>query len=238
MPSASVSFPIIVLFVALGLVIGFLFYILAKRQIKVRIEKIPSLADDYIPQLLNKKWVLPVWELAFAGLYTASYFLFSDNIASLIYSIIFISCSINIVFIDLAIRRIPNELLVIMLIASLARFIAEPLIYQEGTVKQNLTLAVIGIICGFVLFSLPQKLGKYIGAGDIKLSAVIGFSLGLVGYLQAMIIMALIMLVYLVILLITKKGNMKSFAPMGPALCVGSIISLLFPILSNNIYIL
>ena len=237
MPSASVSFPIIVLFVALGLVIGFLFYILAKRQIKVRIEKIPSLADDYIPQLLNKKWVLPVWELAFAGLYTASYFLFSDNIVSLIYSIIFISCSINIVFIDLAIRRIPNELLLTMLIVSLAKFIAEPLIY-EGSIKQNLILAVVGIICGFVLFSLPQKLGRYIGAGDIKLSAVIGFSLGVVGYLQAMIIMALIMLVYLVILLVTKKGNMKSFAPMGPALCVGSIISLLFPILSSNIKIL
>lgn len=237
MPSASVSFPIIVLFVALGLVIGFLFYILAKRQIKVRIEKIPSLADDYIPQLLNKKWVLPVWELAFAGLYTASYFLFSDNIVSLIYSIIFISCSINIVFIDLAIRRIPNELLLTMLIVSLAKFIAEPLIY-EGSIKQNLILAVVGIVCGFVLFSLPQKLGRYIGAGDIKLSAVIGFSLGVVGYLQAMIIMALIMLVYLVILLVTKKGNMKSFAPMGPALCVGSIISLLFPILSNNITIL
>lgn len=237
MPSASVSFPIIVLFVALGLVIGFLFYILAKRQIKVRIEKIPSLADDYIPQLLNKKWVLPVWEIAFAGLYTASYFLFSDNIASLIYSIIFISCSINIIFIDLAIRRIPNELLLTMLIASLAKFIAEPLIY-EGSIKQNLILAVVGIICGFVLFSLPQKLGRYIGAGDIKLSAVIGFSLGVVGYLQAMIIMALIMLVYLVILLVTKKGNLKSFAPMGPALCVGSIISLLFPILSNNITIL
>ena len=237
MPSASVSFPIIVLFVALGLVIGFLFYILAKRQIKVRIEKIPSLADDYIPQLLNKKWVLPVWEIAFAGLYTASYFLFSDNIASLIYSIVFISCSINIVFIDLAIRRIPNELLLTMLIVSLAKFIAEPLIY-EGSIKQNLILAVVGIVCGFVLFSLPQKLGRYIGAGDIKLSAVIGFSLGLVGYLQAMIIMALIMLVYLVILLVTKKGNLKSFAPMGPALCVGSIISLLFPILSNNITIL
>lgn len=237
MPSASVSFPIIVLFVALGLVIGFLFYILAKRQIKVRIEKIPSLADDYIPQLLNKKWVLPVWEIAFAGLYTASYLLFSDNIASLIYSIIFISCSINIVFIDLAIRRIPNELLLTMLIVSLAKFIAEPLIY-EGSIKQNLILAVVGIVCGFVLFSLPQKLGRYIGAGDIKLSAVIGFSLGVVGYLQAMIIMALIMLVYLVILLVTKKGNMKSFAPMGPALCVGSIISLLFPILSNNITIL
>lgn len=237
MPSASVSFPIIVLFVALGLVIGFLFYILAKRQIKVRIEKIPSLADDYIPQLLNKKWVLPVWEIAFAGLYTASYFLFSDNIASLIYSIIFISCSINIIFIDLAIRRIPNELLLTMLIASLAKFIAEPLIY-EGSIKQNLILAVVGIVCGFVLFSLPQKLGRYIGAGDIKLSAVIGFSLGVVGYLQAMIIMALIMLVYLVILLVTKKGNMKSFAPMGPALCVGAIISLLFPMLSNNITIL
>lgn len=237
MPSASVSFPIVFLFIALGLVIGFLFYILAKRQIKVRIEKMPSLAEYYIPELLNKKWVLPVWEIAFAGLYTASYFLFSDNITSLIYSIIFISCSINIVFIDLAIRRIPNELLLTMLIVSLVKFIAEPLIY-EGSIKQNLILAVVGIVCGFVLFSLPQKLGRYIGAGDIKLSAVIGFSLGLVGYLQAMIIMALIMLVYLVILLITKKGNMKSFAPMGPALCVGSIISLLFPILSNNIYIL
>lgn len=221
-------------FLILGLAVGFAFYQLAKHQIKVRCEKMPELAEKYNPGLLRKKWVFPVWEIAFALLYFLSYYILNENIISVIFSIIFVSCAINIIFIDLAIRRIPNELLAIVLIVSLICNIASPLVYGES-LKNAAAMCVIGLVVGFVLFLLPQKFGIYIGSGDIKLSAVIGFALGAVGYLQAMVIMALIMLIYLLILLITKKGGMKTMAPMGPALSAGAIITVLFPILSNNI---
>lgn len=221
-------------FIVLGLAVGFAFYKLAKHQIKVRCERMPELAEKYNPNFLQNKWVLPVWEILFALLYFLSYYIFKENIVSIIFSIIFISCSINIMFIDIAIRRIPNELLATLLICSLVCNIANPLIYN-GNLKNQVVMCILGLVVGFVVFLLPQKLGIYIGSGDIKLSAVIGFSLGVLGYLQAMVIMAVIMVIYLLILLITKRGGLKTMAPMGPALSAGAVITVLLPILSNNV---
>jgi leader peptidase (prepilin peptidase)/N-methyltransferase len=159
-----------------------------------------------------------------------------NNIVGLIYTVIFIFCAFNIAAVDLAIRRIPNELLLILLIISLIRDIVEPIVNKEySEIKYNLIYAVIGIVGGFILFIIPSFLGVYIGNGDIKLSAVIGFSLGIVGYIQSMILMSLTMIIYLVILLITKKGGLKTKAPMGPSLAFGAVVSLLFPVLQGQV---
>ncbi len=136
----------------------------------------------------------------------------------------------------MAIRRIPNELLLILLISTLAYDIAEPIISKNYVdIKANLIYSLIGIVGGFILYLIPSKFGVYIGNGDIKLSAVIGFSLGIIGYIQAMLIMGAIMFVYLIVLLITKKGGLKTTAPMGPSLAIGAVVTLLFPILQENV---
>ena len=73
------------------------------------------------------------------------------------------------------------------------------------------------------------------GNGDVKLSAVFGFALGFVGYIQAMVVMAVISVLLLLVLIITKKGNGKTKTPMGPALSIGAVLTVLLPLLSNVI---
>jgi prepilin signal peptidase PulO-like enzyme (type II secretory pathway) len=75
------------------------------------------------------------------------------------------------------------------------------------------------------------------GNGDIKLSAVIGLALGVLGYVQAMVVMALITIVLLIVLKLTKKGGWKTQAPMGPMLSAGTLITILFPLM-NSIFVL
>ncbi len=222
-------------FAVLGLIVGFLSLKIAKKQIAVRVEKIPELGEKFNPALLERKWIPYFWVICFIVLYIVS-LLTCSNLISLIYTVIFIFCSFNIAAVDLAIRRIPNELLLILLLISIIRDIVEPIVTKNTSdIKYNLIYALIGIVGGFVLYIIPSLFGIYIGSGDIKLSAVIGFSLGIIGYIQAMLIMAFIMFVYLVILLITKKGGLKTKAPMGPSLAVGAVFTLLFPFLQGHI---
>ena len=224
-------------FAVLGLTVGFLSLRIAKKQIKTRVEKMPQLGEDFNPSLLDRKWIPYFWVISFIALYILA-MLMCNNIVALIYTVIFIFCAFNIAAVDLAIRRIPNELLLILLIISLIRDIVEPIVNKDTSeIKYNLIYAAIGIVGGFVLFILPSFLHIYIGNGDIKLSAVIGFSLGIIGYIQAMFIMAATMLIYLIVLLITKKGGLKTKAPMGPSLAFGAVVTLLFPLLQGQIHI-
>lgn len=211
------------------------FYQLAKRQIKTRCEKIPSLAKAFSPRLLESKKSLIIWELVYAiflGLAVA----FASNPVRLVLAVVFIFCGMNIAAVDLAIRRIPNELLITLMVSSLASNITECLIYTgSDKLKQTIISMIIGLVGSFLIYMIPKKFGIYIGNGDIKLSAVIGFSLGILGYIQAMIIMSVFMLIYLVVLLITKKGGLKTKTPMGPALSFGAILTVIFPVLVNNL---
>jgi prepilin signal peptidase PulO-like enzyme (type II secretory pathway)/uncharacterized protein YneF (UPF0154 family) len=225
------------LFALAGMAIGFALFQFAKKQIQVRIEQMPQLAEDYIPDLLNKKYALLIWELAFAISFFLSYLVLNENIVSLVFFLIMSCCCIGLSGVDLAIRRIPNEYLLVMLVAGIANVIANPLINQSGDLKQRIVFSVLGVVISFVVFALPKKIGLYMGNGDIKLSAVIGLALGVLGYVQAMVVMALITIVLLIVLKLTKKGGWKTQAPMGPMLSAGTLITILFPLM-NSIFVL
>ena len=47
--------------------------------------------------------------------------------------------------------------------------------------------------------------------------------------------MAVISVLLLIVLIITKKGNGKTKTPMGPALSIGAVLTVLLPLLSNVI---
>ena len=66
--------------------------------------------------------------------------------------------------------------------------------------------------------------------GDIKFAAAIGFSMGLFGFLEAAIVMAVCLVIVLVYLLATKKGDLKTPVPMGPFLAAGTILAILAPL--------
>lgn len=125
--------------------------------------------------------------------------------------------------IDLSIRKIPNELLLALLaikiseIAVLGAFI-------------SIFPALVGLLVGFILFLIPSYIGIEIGWGDIKLAAIAGLYLGTMGVFQAVLIMAAVMAIYLIYLVLTKKGNLKTKVAIGPPLSLGMMITLLFPI--------
>jgi len=65
------------------------------------------------------------------------------------------------------------------------------------------------------------------GGGDIKLIAMIGAFLGINGVVSTIFFGSLAGVAYAVILLITKKADMKSAIPYGPFLAVGALLYVL-----------
>ena len=157
-----------IVFGILGLAIGFPVFKLAKHQISVRDKQFPMLREDYPVDLLESKKSFAVFEICFFVTYFFSYFVLGENVVSLIFSLVLSTCCIDLSAVDLAIRRIPNQMLLIILIAGLANDIINPLIYG-GSIKQNLVMSLIGIAVSFLIFYIPKLVGLYMGNGDVKL---------------------------------------------------------------------
>ncbi|MEI6102305.1 MAG: hypothetical protein WCP73_10755, partial [Eubacteriales bacterium] len=94
----------------------------------------------------------------------------------------------------------------------------------------SLIPAAIGMGVGFGLFIIPSYMGMAIGWGDIKLAAVAGFCLGFTGILQASLIMAGALALYLAYLRLSKKGDWKTKVAIGPSFSLGIGLALLFPL--------
>ena len=109
-----------IVFGILGLAIGFPVFKLAKHQISVRDKQFPMLREDYPVDLLESKKSFAVFEICFFVTYFFSYFVLGENVVSLIFSLVLSTCCIDLSAVDLAIRRIPNQMLLIILIAGLA----------------------------------------------------------------------------------------------------------------------
>lgn len=126
--------------------------------------------------------------------------------------------------VDYRIRKIPNELLLALIIIKAVLLVIDYKPY--GLIK-----AIIGFALGIVIFMVPSFLGINIGWGDIKYAAVAGFYLGAVSLLQVIIVMALGLGAYTIYLLVSKRGNLKTAAALGPYISLGIIVTMLFPII-------
>ncbi len=167
------------------------------------------------------------WVLLSGALFAAVFARYPETAVRL-ESIAYISIAISIGAVDMDIKKIPNSSVLALLIVRTAA-----LIYQIATgapLKETLIPSLIGLAAGFILYQLPMLIGIPIGTGDVKYSAAIGYCLGAFGYIQAALIMAVGLLVYLVYLVATKKGSLKTSVPMGPYLSLGAVVTVLFPV--------
>ena len=92
---------------------------------------------------------------------------------------------------------------------------------------QNL---IVSSIVGFALaliFYIPSVFHVYIGAGDVKFCAVIGYCFGFLGFIEASFAMGVAMLIVLIYLKATKKGSIKSKIALGPYLALGAVVHML-----------
>lgn len=167
------------------------------------------------------------WVLLSGALFAAVFARYPETAVRL-ESIAYISIAISIGAVDMDIKKIPNSSVLALLIVRTAA-----LVYQIATgapLKETLIPSLIGLAAGFILYQLPMLIGIPIGTGDVKYSAAIGYCLGAFGYIQAALIMAVGLLVYLVYLVTTKKGSLKTSVPMGPYLSLGAVVTVLFPV--------
>lgn len=170
--------------------------------------------------------VIVAWVLLSGVLFAVSFLRYSDT-AQRLEAVAYISVAIAIGIVDLDIKKIPNSSVLALLIIRTGA-----IVYAIATgvpVKETLIPSLIGLAAGFILYQLPMLVGVPIGTGDVKYSAAIGYCLGVFGFLQASLIMAAGLLIFLAYLLVTKKGSLKTSVPMGPYLSLGAVITVLFP---------
>ncbi len=171
---------------------------------------------------LISRWSPIVWMLVGA----AGCGIISILVAELVSSVgfmVFFMALICISTVDACIRKIPNELLVVLLVVKVVTIV----INADYT---GLGPSLIGFVAGCILFTIPSQIGIGIGWGDVKLAAVIGFCVGWIGMFEAVAVMAVAMGIYTLYLLTTHKGSLKTKVAMGPPLSLGMMIALLFPL--------
>ncbi len=206
---------------ALGTLAALAFNRIAIFQIKRRTQETSKI------EAVKNIALIVTWVLISGVLFAVTFLRYSETAARL-EAVAYISIAISIGIVDLDIKKIPNSSVLALLII---RTVAIVYAIATGTpVKEALIPSLIGLAAGFILYQLPMLIGIPIGAGDVKYSAAIGYCLGAFGYLQAALIMAVALLIYLVYLVVTKKGSLKTSVPMGPYLSLGAVVTVLFPL--------
>ncbi len=162
-------------------------------------------------------WRYPLVEFLTALIFLLSY-LYLGLTPLFIKYVVILSMLLIISFIDLDISIIPNRLVLVLLLWSIAWQMIHPDI--------SIAAAGIGLLAGGGLFFLIAVLSKGgMGGGDIKLMAVLGFTAGwplvLVVFLLAFILGAAVGLALMVI----GKKTRRDPIPFGPFISLSFLIS-------------
>ncbi len=134
---------------------------------------------------------------------------------------------------DFRSRKIPNQLIVLGILIGI-------LVNALGNTPGRFSFGLYGFILGFGLMLIPHLFG-WLGAGDVKLFAVVGLFLGPDNTLNAAIYTAMcggvLALLYIANIKVTKiRGNgvishsNKTSLPYGVAIFGGTLMALLFSV--------
>lgn len=129
-------------------------------------------------------------------------------------------------YIDFRSYRIPNSFVISGLVYRVLILPFE-FIFASDTVWTYLSseaIAAVAMLVATLLCSLCIK--NSIGAGDIKLFVVMGLLLGLDGLWGTVFVSLMVSFFIAVYLIITKKKTRKDSIPFGPAIVIGSFLSI------------
>ena len=151
--------------------------------------------------------------------YTDNSFLFSLKRAALL------SLLWPIGYIDYKTYRIPNLFILFGLSCRVLILIAEILTKSPGVWHTLLTEAIAAGALVLAAFLCTLCMKGSIGFGDIKLFAVMGLLLGTNGIIGAIFLTLIASFVISIVLLVTKKNTKKDLIPFGPAIVIGTFLS-------------
>lgn len=130
--------------------------------------------------------------------------------------------------IDYNIKKIPNKLLIILILIRVIGILIESLIHTQN-IASNLLSSLLGMfIGGFIMLTCMLLSRGGVGAGDMKLFAIIGLYFGLSGILSIMMYSLFFAAIFSIVMLISKKAKLKSTMPMAPFILAGLSVYYLF----------
>lgn len=161
--------------------------------------------------------IYPIMELATGILFALSYVHFGFTV-ELITSLLLMSMLVIIFVSDITYMLIPNKVLLFFLPLFIIIRVLEPL--------DPWWSPVAGSIIGFALIAIIILVSRGgMGAGDMKLFAVLGIVLGMKNVLLAFFLSCIIGSIFGIILLALKIINRKQPVPFGPYIVVATIIT-------------
>ncbi len=133
-----------------------------------------------------------------------------------------------IAWIDFRMKKIPNLLLIILAGIRLVGLLLEIVIDGREWLF-TLLAAVLGMLFGGIIILLCMFFSRGgIGAGDVKLYALIGLYFGIAGLINIMFYSIFTAAIAAAIMLLSRKAKMKSSLPMAPFVFIGLSIYYIF----------
>ena len=152
-------------------------------------------------------------------------YIYSGSVVINVKLMILVSMMWPIAYIDFKKKKIPNDILKIMLIAR--AIILVPELILLGNVAHRLfsmLIATVAVLVACILCCLIVK--GAIGMGDVKLFGVMALYLGLEGIWTAIFCALVVSFFIAVFSLITKKVKRKDNIPFAPAILIGTYLSI------------
>lgn len=206
--------------IVLGAVLGFFLSSIAERIAEYKCsQKEMALTKDRRFTAITLKLSLLVFTAA--GWFAAAEL--TENIIIAVLLALLFSSSILIAIIDIRIRLIPNELVLLMLVlgAGLRVSTASYLSLLTSIVCMAALMVMFTAVAGFVGFDK-------IGAGDVKLAGAMGFALGYPGVVASLVVMSAGFFAFSLIGLLIKRLSMKTMLPFAPFMMSGMAFALLY----------
>lgn len=132
-----------------------------------------------------------------------------------------------IAYIDFKTYRIPNIFIVLGVIYR-GILLGFELLSRSSNLRMVVTSEGIAAIAMFAATALCAVCIKNsIGSGDIKLFVLMGLMLGTEGIWNAVFLALIVSFIIAAVLLLTKRKGRKDFIPFGPAIAIGTYLSIL-----------
>lgn len=176
-------------------------------------------------------WQYPTVELLAGFLFLISFLIYGSSPVILIYILFLISLLTVIGFIDLRNFIILDNLILTGFIGSfilIFLFYVSCFKFQE-TVSCSFNNSLLGMLffAGIFLFLFLASKGKWLGFGDVKFAALLGFVFGLEDSIDIFYLTFLIGFFIAIILLVLKRADLKTQVPLGSIMGAASILFLL-----------
>ena len=141
----------------------------------------------------------------------------------------FLALAVAVSFTDLSHRLVPRQLLY----GGLAVIV--PLLVLSSSVQHTWSDLAKAAICGAVAFAVFFVIWflvpRGMGFGDVRLSGVIGLTVGYLGVVHAYVAFLVgfvLGLVFVLVLMVGSSAGRKTRIPFAPALCIGAVVAILW----------